>query len=182
MVIDLESPYKEIYRKGYLREDKFGRKRLDLINSKIDRTTISYARYLVSVDLGYMLGQDFEVDHIDTDCSNDELHNLQVLSIEEHREKTSKENKTGRTMVELTCLCCGKDFTREKRNVQVERPLCSRSCNGKMSRSLQPLTLREEDIKYIKDVFIKSDRTYGIAALAKKFGVNKATLSKYLYN
>ena len=73
MVIELESPYKEIYRKGYLREDKSGRKRLDLINSKRDRTTISYARYLVSVDLGYVLGQDYEVDHIDTDCSNDEI-------------------------------------------------------------------------------------------------------------
>ena len=44
MVFDLEEPFKSLYRKSYLREDKFGRKRVDLFNSEKDRTTIALAR------------------------------------------------------------------------------------------------------------------------------------------
>lgn len=37
--------------------------------------------------------------------------------------------------------------------------------------------LTEDDVKYIRSVYIKSDRTYGARALAKKFSVDKNTIS-----
>ena len=90
MRIELQSPYKELYKRGYLRQDKQGRRRVDLVNSEQDRTTVSYARYLVSVKEGRLLLPDEEVDHIDNDGSNDDIHNLQILSKEEHKAKTIK--------------------------------------------------------------------------------------------
>jgi len=136
MKIKLEKPFNLIWKYGYLRQSgKDGRRRVDLVNSDIDRTTISYARYLVCVERGELLPDGFEVDHIDTDCSNDSLDNLQVLSKDMHEEKTRKENTTGRTMLNLVCPNCGKDFEREKRFVKPNTvPKCSRKCNAEYNR------------------------------------------------
>lgn len=143
MIIELESPFKELWRKGYLRESMHdGRRRVDLYNSDSDRTTISYARYLVSVKLGYVVPDEFEVDHEDKDKTNDSLFNLQVLSSEEHRKKNSKEMNTGRTMVNLICPECKSSFIREIRLVHShhgssKNTFCSRQCNGRFSRKIQ---------------------------------------------
>lgn len=37
--------------------------------------------------------------------------------------------------------------------------------------------LTEDDVRYIRQVYKKSDRNYGFAALARKFGVDKSTIS-----
>ena len=182
MVFYLEEPFKSLYKRSYLREDKLGRKRVDLVNSEKDRTTISYARYLMCVKLGYLLSSEYEVDHIDRDCSNDEISNLQVLTKEEHLLKTTKEATTGRTTKLLTCECCGKHFEREVRQIRNNRQFCSYSCNGKMSTNLASKALNESQVSYIIDNFIKRDRDFGIAALARKFNVNKATVDSALYN
>lgn len=113
--IILEPPFNSLWKRGYIREDRKGRKRVDLVNSKIDRTTISYARYLVCVELGFILSDEYEVDHVDADCSNDSLDNLQILTREEHMSKTQKEATTGRTMVCCTCPECGIIFQKEKK-------------------------------------------------------------------
>lgn len=136
MKIELETPFKELWKKGYLRQDtNTNRRRVDLVNNSKDRTTISFARYLVCVDRGSLLPDGYEVDHIDRDCSNDALDNLQVLSVEEHKEKTRLEATTGRTMVELTCQNCFKGFKREKRNVKPNTsPKCSRKCNAQFNK------------------------------------------------
>lgn len=112
MVFTLEEPFIDLYRRAYLREDSKCRKRLDLVNSNKDRTTIAYARYLKCVELGYILSSDYEVDHIDGDCSNDSLANLQVLTKEDHLVKSVCEMSTGRTKGLFTCACCGKEFER----------------------------------------------------------------------
>lgn len=132
MIIELEEPFKSLWKKGYLRHSKVdNRKRVDLFNTDNDRTTISYAKYLVCVDMGSLITDDYEVDHIDNDCTNDDLNNLQVITISAHREKTSKERSTGRTMVELVCSNCNKTFSREKRLVHKGAiPKCSRRCNA----------------------------------------------------
>ena len=135
MKIELETPFKELWKKGYLRqENKTNRRRVDLVNNSKDRTTVSFARYLVCVARGSLLPEGYEVDHIDKDCGNDALDNLQVLSVEEHTEKTRKEVTTGRTVVILTCPNCFKDFKREKRNVKPNTiPKCSRKCNAQFN-------------------------------------------------
>lgn len=133
MKIELQYPYCNDWRSGYLREGKGGRKRLDLYNSNTDRTTVAYARYLISCHIGRYLTDKEEVDHIDTDCSNDDISNLQFLSTEEHIEKTTSENTVGRTYVEILCANCGTLFPREARLVHKKNKnyFCSRSCNGK---------------------------------------------------
>lgn len=131
MKINLEYPFNQDWRSGYLRESKKdNRKRVDLVNNNTDRTTISYARYLMSVKLGRYLTENEEVDHHDTDCTNDDITNLKLMSTEEHLLKTSKENSTGRTMVTIECPYCKKVFEREKRNVKTKLSFCSRSCSA----------------------------------------------------
>ena len=131
--IQLKEPYKSLWKLGYLRKSSQSeRMLLDLVNSQHDRTTTSYARYLFSVSVGYMIPDGFEIDHIDGDPTNDSLNNLQMLTVEEHLIKSSKE-KSGRSTVELTCPHCRCVFETECRNIRPEkvRNFCSRQCNGK---------------------------------------------------
>ena len=184
MVVTLESPFNTLYRKAYLREDSKGRRRVDLINSRNDRTTISYARYLMCVKIGYVLSNDYEVDHIDGNCNNDEILNLQILTKEEHLLKTVREATTGRNMKTLLCVCCGCEFEREVRNIRNSRSICSRSCNGKLSTNIKAKSkaLSYEEVLEIRSLFVKGDKVYGIAGLARLFGVSKNTLSKAIYD
>ena len=135
MKIELESPFKELWKKGYLRQSKKdNRRRVDLVNSSKDRTTISYAKYLICIKRGELLPEGYEVDHIDADCCNDALDNLQVLPTKDHTEKTKKEATTGRTIVKIVCPNCYKTFEREKRNVKPNTtPKCSRKCNAQFN-------------------------------------------------
>lgn len=135
MKIDLEASFKDKWRKGYLRTSKDDqRSRVDLFNSNSDRTTISYARYKKSVELGEELSKDVEVDHYDRNKSNDDLNNLQILSKEAHKAKTKIE-VSGRNTVTLICVNCQKSFEREVYNVTTHNDninfFCSRSCNAK---------------------------------------------------
>lgn len=132
MIIELEGPYASMYRKGYLRTCKDGRKRVDLFNTNKDRTTVSYAKYLLTIKENRLLLPTEEADHIDNDRSNDSLDNLQILEVSEHKKKTKHYGKK-HTMVEETCSHCGKVFLKNKRYVnKVYKlgPVCSRSCNG----------------------------------------------------
>lgn len=56
-------------------------------NSELKRTTISYARYLMSVKLKRFLTVEETVDHIDNDRTNDSIENLQILSDKEDKKK-----------------------------------------------------------------------------------------------
>ena len=182
MVIILESPFNTLYRKAYLRQDSKGRRRVDLIISRNDRTTISYARYLMCVKIGYVLSNDYEVDHIDGNCNNDEILNLQILTKEEHLLKTVREATTGRNMKTLLCVCCGCEFEREVRNIKSDRSICSRSCNGRLSTNVPKKALELQDVVEIRNVFVKNDRNFGIAALARIYQVSKNTISRALYD
>ena len=84
-----EFPYSEywIYKVWH---EKEGRWQANLIYKEdtTKRTTISYARYVLSVHLGRLLDSKTEhVDHIDNNCANDELENLQILSPEDNKLK-----------------------------------------------------------------------------------------------
>lgn len=130
-LIDLEGPYSKLYRKGYLRlNDADGRRRVDLFNSDTDRTTISYARYLVSIREGRLLSEDEEVDHRDNDLTNDHIDNLQILSAIEHRKKTSDNRIKRRQYLSFVCPVCGESFQRDrwKLSPNTKEPKCSRKC------------------------------------------------------
>lgn len=97
------------------------------------RTTISYARYLLSVKAGRMLAADEEVDHIDGDKSNDSIENLQILKQREHKVKHT--SKATHAMVRLRCPWCGIFFDRPKRQTYLSKggsfTACSRECSGR---------------------------------------------------
>lgn len=101
--------------------------------SGLKRTTISYARYLMSVKEKRFLNKNEDVDHIDNNSMNDDINNLQILTKRENIIKGNKKN--GRKMVELKCPCCGKIFNRRRGNTHLIRSkktytACSRKCSS----------------------------------------------------
>ena len=70
-----------------------GRKTLSLYNSHEDRSSTQYARYLISVHIGRFLEPSEHVDHIDNDKKNDDMSNLQVLTLAENNIKNTQETR-----------------------------------------------------------------------------------------
>ena len=133
--IDLQYPYNQDWRIGYLNVNSEGRATLTLYNSPADRSSTQYARYLLAVKLGRYLTSDEEVDHIDDDKSNNCISNLQLLSSKENRDKVN--HNKGIAMVEYLCPVCEKIFSIEKRNSPLvvkskKAATCSRTCGGKL--------------------------------------------------
>lgn len=83
----LEYPYSTKWKKGYIVTNPEGRKTVILYNSQKDRTSTSYARYIMSVHLGRFLTPSEHVDHIDEDKTNDDIDNLQLLTQTENSKK-----------------------------------------------------------------------------------------------
>lgn len=146
MVIELEEPFRSKWKKGYLQTCKDGRKRVYLSNSKYVRTTVSYARYLMSVKLGRFLKDDEHVDHIDEDGTNDDIENLQILTPQENNKK-NKDTLVAKERVVYKCPACNKVFDVRHGNSHLvnskkyELKTCSRKC----SSSLTKLKLSKED-------------------------------------
>ncbi len=118
MIIELESPFKELYNKGYI-------------------VTKSLARYQMSVKLGRILAKEETVDHIDGDKTNDQIGNLQILTMQENIRKSA----SGRSMVTLICPHCYNPFTREVRQTHLVKggtqTFCSRHCSAVYYRKLK---------------------------------------------
>jgi plasmid replication initiation protein len=121
-----EYPFEEY--KLYVVFHKKMKRRMACLVSKENRTTISYARYLMSVHLGRKLTKIETVDHIDGDTLNDSLENLQILSNEDNIKKSAR----GKTMVTLECPQCLTSFIRERRQTHLVKggnaTYCSRNC------------------------------------------------------
>lgn len=134
MKIELEEPYKSIWRLGYLVTNPEGRKTVILYNSHSSRSSTSYARYVMSVNLGRVLEKYEHVDHIDNDKTNDGVANLQLLSLAENNLKRVKYSGKEAIYFDLVCPICGTVFKIAKRNIKF-RPnaTCSRSCGYRSS-------------------------------------------------
>lgn len=90
MKLEIQKPFIGIWKAAYLVINRHNRRMVCLVKDKHDRTTISYARYLMSVKLGRLLTDHEHVDHIDNDKTNDLIDNLQILTPEENRDKYTK--------------------------------------------------------------------------------------------
>lgn len=134
MKISLEPPFCNHWAYGYLVTNPENRKNVLLYNSKEDRTTISYARYLVSVEIGSILEEGWEVDHIDEDKTNDSLDNLQILTKEQHLEKSRASSKI--SVILLKCPYCYTEFYRESRLVNDSSKFCTRKCQYSSSKDV----------------------------------------------
>lgn len=137
MILELQEPFKSKWNKGYLRTSNDNRKRVDLFNSNNDRTTISYARYLYGIKLGYEVPSHLEVDHRDNDKTNDLIGNLQLLTQEQNRLK--QEWYYAEYVQEwygFECAWCQTNFLLVKAEVKKriycggEYAFCCRSCSA----------------------------------------------------
>ena len=133
--IDLEFPYSEIWKSGYVVTNKENRKTLLLVNDKKDRSSTQYARYLLAVKLKRFLTSDETVDHVNDDKTDDSLENLQILT---RKDNLVKANKC--PDVKLICPICKDTFYRtltqlrgKKERMENNIVTCSRSCGGKLS-------------------------------------------------
>lgn len=136
MKIELLPPFSLTWRNGYLVVNPENRKNVVLFNSEQDRTTISYARYLMSVHLGYVVPNEYEVDHINNDKTDDRIENLQLLT---QQENISKENKLKTIYYEFICPICKNNFSLTGKQLGQRRdkinPCCGVSC-GNIKKSI----------------------------------------------
>lgn len=137
MKIELEEPFKSKWKDGYLVINPENRRNICLVNNKLNRTTISYARYLMCVKLGYILSDEYEVDHKDDDKTNDDINNLQVLTQEQNKLKQHYNYiMTQQNVYGVHCAYCGMPFLLTERKVNmklaqnVENIFCNRSCSN----------------------------------------------------
>jgi len=102
---------------------------------------MSYARYLMAVSLGRELTPEEQVDHIDNDKLNDDLSNLQILTIAENNQKYRKQAGITQTMLMLICPNCKDAFSRRNGNTHLAKggvfTACSRHCSGVIKRKIQ---------------------------------------------
>ena len=131
MKIKSEFPFNNY--SSYLVINPENRKNVCLIHKITkQRTTTSYARYLMSVKEKRFLNQDEQVDHIDGDKTNDSIENLQILSAKENCIKHTIQKNITRKMVELQCPYCNNIFTKPLNNSFLQKGgkfnCCSKKC------------------------------------------------------
>lgn len=139
MRIHLEGPYKNLYKMGYLVTNKEPRRNVILYNSPTDRTTVSYARYLMSVHLNRFLDENEYVDHINENKLDDRIENYQILTNQENIIKNLRRNNKTKMMVELICGGCGGNFSKAKNQTHLVKgtktTYCYRKCIATASRN-----------------------------------------------
>ena len=125
MKINLEYPFNQDFKTAYVNTNKEPRRVCLLVREDNSRTSMSYARYLMSCHLGRYLSSEEHVDHIDNNKLNDVIENLQILS---QLENNRKSNYKG-LFSTFICPICSKEFNLDKRQAYGKNnPACSRKC------------------------------------------------------
>lgn len=166
---------------------KEGRRMANLIlqSNTNSRTTIAYARYLMSVSLGRFLSRDEHVDHINGDKSDDRIANLQLLTPVENIKKCVVEQGKSAISVELVCPICGITFSRPKNRSYSKTHLgkdicCSKDCGRKQARlkllNNTTTSLSHSDIGKIKELHEDGLSSYKISELT---GFARNTIMKH---
>lgn len=135
MVEKAKYPY-EGYNLYIVMHKKMGRRMANLVNpnNRKDRTTISYARYLMSVHLGRFLNKDETVDHINEDKLDDRIENYQILSRLDNKAKSQSKAR----LFEFVCPVCNSSFTLTARqSYKKENPSCSNKCKYEKQRKVK---------------------------------------------
>ncbi len=124
----------------YMRKDN--RQHVVIVYTDDTKRTVSYPKYLMEQHLGRELDPKLEtIDHIDKNPLNNDLSNLQVLTLSEHAELDAKCYRYHE--LTLTCVQCNLIFTRTTRNVRSNAnkkragPFCSSKCSGLYGSNVQ---------------------------------------------
>lgn len=111
MKFNLQFPYSEDYKAGYLINGSQGRKVVVLVSHDGKQRCTAYARYLMAVKSKRYLNQGQTVDHINEDKTDDRLQNLQILpkadNIRKHAAaiRASYQHGTYRMYARGRCRC-----------------------------------------------------------------------------
>jgi len=137
MKINTEFPFNDY--NGYIVINPEGRRNVCLVHKKHKkRTTISYARYLVSVKEKRILLKNEQVDHINGDKTNDVIENLQILSYKDNSIKRTIERGQTLKMVEMRCPNCKKTFSKPLNSMYLQKgghyTACSKQCSYNILR------------------------------------------------
>ena len=117
----------------YTRKDK--RKHFVVYYSDGTKGSKSYPKWLLEQKLGRSLEHWETTDHVDEDKTNDELENLQVLSLSDNSKKHHLLNPP--ELYYFFCPCCGNGSVKRMSRVRgswnkgMDGPYCSRRCAGK---------------------------------------------------
>lgn len=154
-----EFPYNNyyIYKIHHKKENRNYAVLISVENPK-QRTTISYARYLMSIKLGRFLEKWEQVDHIDNDKTNDTIENLQILTTRENNVKQGKYK--GTQMVLLKCPVCMIEFSKPKRKTTIfthhtKFTCCSRECAYTLAKLKNDINWRDKLLIAQKENVIK---------------------------
>jgi len=108
------------------------------------KRSTSLARYLMSLYLGYIPTNAWDVDHIDQDPTNDRISNLQLISKQANLSKGGKHNS--RHVIHATCAVCGAVVQKPGLIAYYPRDTiftCSRMCAGHISHMRKTMSLSE---------------------------------------
>lgn len=130
-------PFNEFYLYGPIWHQRIGRYMINLVpieKEKNKRTSMSYARYVMSVNLKRILDKNENVDHVNGDKTDDRFENLQILSRKENNKKAIKEQNRTRLVADIVCPMCGTTFTRNLNKVhqihgRSNNSFCSQECH-----------------------------------------------------
>lgn len=137
----------------------------------------------MAVDLGRYLKNDEHVDHIDEDKTNDQLSNLQILSLVENNKKHVLAKGKQAKKILLTCPKCTDTFMLTERHYNSriknnKKIFCSRTCSSKFYKwngNLNTST-RESVILEIRKLRAQGGTSYSIAS---DLGISRNTVMKY---
>lgn len=148
MEIKLKYPFNRYFRRGKLVKNKENRRNVLLVNYGSKVTTISYARYKLSIKHRRFLKPEEHVDHINNIKTDDRYCNLQIVNQKYNNIKHAIEVKQGIKFYKLQCPVCGNEFEREARQIDYkETAACSKRCGGIMSH------MNIEQKRHILDTF-----------------------------
>ena len=193
MKINLDYPYNTLWKNGYIVVNPEGRRNVILFNTQSDRSTVSYARYLMSIKLGRFLTDQEEVDHKDDNKTNDDIDNLQILTPEQNKEKQRLHYINNvQQKFDLECPNCGKSFTLTEREMggritQIQKNnsigliYCSTNCAGIFNSLINPSikigkTITEDQIENIRSLKRRGFSSYKIS---EKLAIARNTVMKY---
>jgi len=134
--VKAEHPFSDfwLYKVWHKNEGRWQANLISVIDPDT-RTTVSYARYTMSVHLGRLLTKQEHVDHKNEDKSNDSIENLQILTPAENKEKSEAYRRIlSPKYTELTCAFCGSIFDYPSNNFRFRSKqgrvdfYCSKSC------------------------------------------------------
>jgi hypothetical protein len=138
MKLNISYPFTQDWDYAYLVSSQ-GRNNVCLVKQgSKERTTISYARYLMSVHLKRYLTKDEHIDHINQEKIDDRIENLQILTQQQNNYKSAKHHG-GRKYVLYQCPACLESFEKTHNQshfvISKQSVCCSRECSYALKRN-----------------------------------------------